>query len=83
MKRDYNEDRVDSAIHRARNIPREVTLKKKYKYKKGERPVFAIAFDPRLPTIPSIQAKHWRAMVSQDNYLAEVFPEPPLTGFKR
>ena len=30
-----------------------------------------------------MQAKHWRAMTGQDQYLAEVFPEPPLTAFKR
>ena len=39
--------------------------------------------DPRLPDIQSIQAKHWRSMVCQDPYLSEVFPEPPLTAYKR
>ena len=36
----------------------------------------------RLPSIPSIQNKHWRSMVSQNPYLAEVYPEPPLTAYK-
>ena len=30
-----------------------------------------------------MQAKHWRAKVAQDNYLAEVFVEPPLTAYRR
>ena len=30
-----------------------------------------------------IQAKHHRAMKCQDQYLAKVFPEPPLVGFRR
>ena len=47
------------------------------------KPVFAVKFDPRLPSISSIQAKHWRAMVSQNQYLAKCFPKPPLTAFKR
>ena len=35
-----------------------------------------------LPPIPAIQAKHWRAMTEQDQYVAEVFPEPPLVAFR-
>ena len=53
------------------------------KNKQSERPVFAVLYDTRMPTIPPIQAKHWRAMVSQDRHLEEVFPKPPVTGFKR
>ena len=45
--------------------------------------MFAVKYDPRLPPISSIQAKHWRAMTSQNQYLAKCFPEPPLTAFKR
>ena len=45
--------------------------------------MFAVRFDPRLPSISSIQAKHWRTMVTQNQYLASCFPEPPLTAFKR
>ena len=47
------------------------------------RPVFEIRYDPRLPSIPNIQAKHWRSMTSQDQYLKEVFPMTPLTAYKR
>jgi hypothetical protein len=83
LSRDYPEQIIDSAIERAVIIPREVALKKKTKLTKPKRPVFALRYDPRLPAITSIQAKHWRAMKSQDQYLAQVFPQPPLTGFKR
>ena len=31
----------------------------------------------------NIQAKHWRSMTSQNKFLAEVLPRPPLTAFKR
>jgi hypothetical protein len=47
------------------------------------RPIFVETFDPRLPSIPSILNKHWRAMVAQDQYMSEVFPKPPITAFKR
>ena len=51
--------------------------------KESERPVLATVYDPRIPGIQNIQAKHWRSMKSQDGYLAKVFPEPPLVAFKR
>ena len=47
------------------------------------RPVLAVKYDPRLPLISNLQAKHWRSMTFWDNYMKEVFPEPPLTAFKR
>ena len=53
------------------------------KEKIENRPIFAFQYDPRLPALQNIQNKHWRAMVSQDQYLAEVFPEPPLTAFRK
>ena len=43
----------------------------------------AVTWDPRLPSIPSIQLKHWMSMCSQNPNLEEVFKEPPLTAYKR
>ena len=48
-----------------------------------KRPVFATTVDPRLPSISSLQAKHWRSMVAKNKYLGQVFPNPPLTGYRR
>jgi hypothetical protein len=82
--RGYSLGLVQSALDRARAIPRKSALRKSTKNKQNEnRPVFVIKYDPRLPAIQSIMAKHWRAMISQDKYLGEVFPQPPLTAFKR
>ena len=47
------------------------------------RPIFVVPFDPRLPSIPNITRKHWRSMVSQSQYLNEVFQEPPFIAYKR
>ena len=81
--REYPDKLIDSAIERARAIPRRVALRKVDNTKILKKPVFAVRFDPRLPSISSIQAKHWRAMVTHNQYLASCFPEPPLTAFKR
>ena len=83
LNRQYNENSVDRAIQKAKNIPRKYALKKVNKTEKPKRPIFAIKYDPRLPNIPNIQNKHWRSMVNNDAYLLKVFPQPPLTGFRK
>ena len=50
---------------------------------KEERPIFITKYDPRLPSVQSIQLKHWRSMIKQNKYLEEVFKEPPLTAYRR
>ena len=42
-----------------------------------------VSWDPRLPSFSAINSKHWRTMTASDPYLKEVFPEPPLTAYKR
>jgi hypothetical protein len=81
--REYSEKTVDRAIERARGIPRHVSLWRVLRPQEERRPVFALTYDPRLPSIQNIQAKHWRSMTSQDPYLSEVYPKPPLTAFRR
>ena len=83
LSRGYSDRMVNSAVDRARAIPRDIALRKVTHNKAKNRPVFAVTYDPRLPSIQSIQAKHWRSMTSQDAYLAEVFKEQPLTAFRR
>ena len=58
-------------------------MKSKNKRKQSKRTVIAVKYDPRLPSLTNIMAKHWRSMISQDQYLSECFPETPLTAFKR
>ena len=82
-ERGYKEDKIEAAFNRARTIPREVQLKIVNKREDNKRPVFAITYDLRLPSITSLQAKHWRTMANRDKYLGGVFPSPPLTAFRR
>ena len=63
LARKYPEQIIDSAISRAKKIPRKVALTKIRKGPKQNRPVFSLKYDPRLPPIQSVQAKHWRAMI--------------------
>ena len=83
LEREYPEGLVISAITRAKTISRSQALKPVVAHKQSRRPAFVTFFDPRLPDIQKIQMKHWRSMKDQDPYLQEVFPEPPLTAFKR
>ena len=36
-----------------------------------------------IPDIQNIQNKHWRSMKNSDQHLAEVFPEPPMVGYRK
>ena len=82
LSRDYRPGIINSAIEKARNVPRSEALKRVSKQKSSRRPVFVMNFDPRLPSIPDIVKKHWRSM-TQDPRLKEIFPEPPLVAYKR
>ena len=83
LQRGYPEELINRGIEKARKIPRKVALLKVRKKVSQKRPVFAAKYDPRLPSIQKVQAKHWRAMITQNKYLAEVFVEPPLTAYRR
>ena len=83
LERGYQETKIDASINRARAIPRHKALKKVKQTKKRKGPVFVMTYDPRLPPIRSIQAKHWRSMTSNNRYLSEVFKRPPLIAYER
>ena len=83
LSRDYRPGIIDSAIARARQIPRKEALKKVERSRTTARPVFATAYHPALPSISSILVKHWRTMVGRDSSLKEIFPEPPMVAYKK
>ena len=74
---------MNRSIDKAKKIPRKVALLKIKKKTTENRPVFAIKYDPRLPAMHQIVAKHWRSMVSQNKYLKGCFKEPPLIDYRR
>ena len=79
LSRSYRPSLIDAAIHKAKQIPRNMAIRKSPVSQKqsDRRPVLAITYDPRLPCIPQIMKKHWRTMVKVDPHLAEIFPLPP------
>jgi hypothetical protein len=83
LARQYPEQLIDAAQNKARKIPRKIALRKVIKKTTKNRPIFCLKYDPRLPSIQAIQSKHWRSMTTQNQYLKEVFKDPPLTPFKR
>ena len=83
LEREYRSGMIDSAIQRAKAIPRKQAINFIGNTPSNKRPVFVTSFDPCLPNIQSITMKHWRAMNRLDPHMSEVFPEPPLVAFKR
>ena len=83
LARNYPENLVDRSIEKARKVPRKVALMKVKKKITEKRPIFALKYDPRIPSIQPMVAKHWRSMKFQDKHLSECFAQPPLIAFKR
>ena len=81
--RNYPESLIDRSIEKAKKIPRKVALMKVEEKKTTEnRPIFITKYDPRMPVLQPILAKHWRAMKIQDKYLSECIIKPPMTAFR-
>ena len=56
LDRGYPEKIIDQALDKARSVPRNRALLKRRKQDNQKRAIFAIKYDPRLPSIQSIQA---------------------------
>ena len=67
LKRRYPEKKINSAIDIARKVPRAAALQNVIKtVKKNYSPIFTVTYDPRLPPLGQIQAKHWRSMTTRN-----------------
>ena len=73
ISRDYKKNLINSAIEKALKIPRSEAIKKVIRDSKGDRVVFSIRYDPRLPSITKIVRKHHRTMIEDDPRLKGVF----------
>ena len=49
---------------------------------KNNRVMFAVTFNPKLPSISKIITKHWRTM-TRDKKLSNTFKQPPMVAFKQ
>ena len=84
LERDYKSGIINAAIRKAKLVPRHEALKKVVRNQEEERrPVMVVTYDPRLPAVPALVTKHWRAMCRDEPYLKEVFPNPPLVAYRR
>ena len=82
LAREYKSGLIDSAIKRAKEIPREKALERVIKFKTSDRPVFIVKYHPSLPSVSKIIHKHHRTM-TLDPEMKENFPDPPLVAYKR
>ena len=58
IEREYKDSMIEGSIKRARALPRTHALKRVAKPDHTKRPVYAVTWDPRLPNLPRLQAKH-------------------------
>ena len=76
FSRDYPLGLINGAIGKSQAIPRQKALLQVPRQPTILRPAFVVSYDPRLPGISSITKRHWRLLVSQEEYIMSVFPEP-------
>ena len=81
--RQYPKNLIERAIEKAKKIPRKVALLKVKPKNTENRPIFATKYDPRMPALAPMLAKHWRSMTNTNAHLKECFPQPPLTAYRR
>ena len=81
LSRGYNRNIVEAAIKRASLVDRKEALKRVEKVK-TDRAVFAITYNPMLPSITKVVSKHWQFM-TQNKYIKEIFPLPPMVAYKQ
>ena len=81
LSRGYRSKSIEDSIQKVTALSRKEALKKISK-KETERTVFVLTYNPALPSVSKILQKHWRVM-TQDPYLKEVFPAPPMVAFRR
>jgi len=81
LRRHYRPNSINFAIEKAMQIPRKDILKEKGK-RKNSRLVFNLTYNPKLPSASAIVKRHWRAL-TENEYMKEIYPEPPMIGFKQ
>ena len=74
---------INSAIERAKAIPRDKALERVVRNKFSDRPVLVVRYHPALPSVTKITQKHLRTMVQEDPQMKENFPKPPLVAYTR
>lgn len=79
--RGYTEDILQEAFKRLEKVTREEALKKVIRNKE-QKLVFAVTFDPRLPSISKILKKHYEIGVENPEF-QETFPDLPSVGYRR
>ena len=81
LSRGYNKNIIKAAINKASKIVRKEALKRVEKVK-TERSVFAITYNPMLPSVTRVVGKHWNFM-TKNKHIKEIFPSPPMVAYKQ
>ena len=81
--RGYKDIVIKTAFKRLDSITREQALLKVSRTKVDQqRPVFAITYDPRLPSASGILKKHYNVACENPTF-KDTFPLVPLVGYRR
>ena len=92
IPRNYHSKVIDSQFKRVKNLPGEsYSEKRKNALKKKEikenenkgRVIAPVDFNPSLPNLSGIFAKHFKAMIFRKPELKETFEHPPMPAYRQ
>ena len=81
LSRNYNKNVVKNPISRVKELERSTALIKVTR-PLNKRPVFALTYNPKLPSVPKIIKKHWKTLV-KDQKMRKIFPLPPMVAYRQ
>ena len=84
LKRSLSSQAVNNQILKVKKVKkRNLALVKKTKVKNSDRVIAPFDFNPALPKISNVLAKHHRTMLNDNPDLKKVFPQPPMASLRQ
>ena len=81
---------IDQQFAKVRNLPgenyndrRKLALEKKNKVQNSDRVIAPFDFNPVLPRLGGVLAKHHKTMVTDNPDLKKIFPKPPMASLRQ
>ena len=90
IPRNYGSKLIDEQFTKVKTLPgenfnerRKLALEKKAKAQKSDRVIAPFGYNPVLPKLGAVLAKHHKTMLTDNPDLKKVFPQPPMASLRQ
>ena len=90
IPRNYGSKLIDEQFTKVKTLPgenfnerRKLALEKKAKAQKSDRVIAPFDYNPVLPKLGAVLAKHHKTMLTDNPDLKKVFPQPPMASLRQ